>query len=67
MSVDRITQEDSIVFERTYTSDELKQPARDLAIEPIVTYFEMFNMADISVDGVIKVDQDTLYGYHPNG
>jgi hypothetical protein len=67
MSMDRITQEDTIVFDRTYTPDELNQPARDLAIEPIVHYFELFNMPDISVDAVIKVDQDTLYGYHANG
>jgi hypothetical protein len=66
LSFPRVTQEDPILFERSYTPTELQQAAKDLAIEPIVHYFEMFNMADISVDQVIKRDQETLYGYNIN-
>ncbi len=67
LSTPRVTQESPIVFEKTYTPDELQQPARDLAIEPIVHFFTLFNMPDINVDQVIKVDQETLYGYHRGG
>lgn len=67
LSYPRKTQEDPIVFQHTYTPDELSQPARDLAIEPILRFFELFNFADVSVEQVIKKDQDTLYGYNPNG
>ena len=42
-------------------------PARDLAIPAILHFFEMFNFEDVSVDLVIKKDQDTLYGYKRNG
>jgi hypothetical protein len=63
LAVARITHEDPIMFERTYNSDELQTPGRDLAIEPIVHLFELFNMSDVSVDGVVKKDQDTLYSY----
>jgi hypothetical protein len=59
----RITQEDPILFERMYIADELQTPARDLAIEPIVHLFELFNMPDVSVDSVVKKDQDSLYSF----
>jgi hypothetical protein len=67
LSFVRKTQADSILFEKTYKPSELEQPARDLAIAPIVYYFELFDMPDISIDQVIKVDQETLYGYRSNG
>jgi len=67
LSFPKRTQEDPIVFRRTFTPDELSQPARDLAIEPILRFFELFNFADVSVEQVIKKDQDQLYGFNPNG
>lgn len=67
LSFPKKTQEDTIVFQHIYTPDELSQPARDLAIEPILRFFELFNFADVSVEQVIKKDQDQLYGFNPNG
>ena len=67
LSTAKQAQEDPIVFERTYTPNELDQPARDLAIEPILRFFELFNFADVSVEQVIKKDQDQLYGFNRNG
>jgi hypothetical protein len=63
LSFPRVTQENPITFEKAFSPDDLQLPAKDLAIEPIVHFFEMFNMADISIDQVIKKDQETLYGY----
>lgn len=62
LSSPKVTQESPIVFKKTYKPDELESSARDLAIEPIVHFFELFNFADVSVDQVIKKDQDSLYG-----
>ncbi len=67
LSFPRTTQEESIVFEHTYAPEELDISARDLAIEPVVHFFAMFNMEDISVKEVIKKDQDKLYGFNPGG
>lgn len=58
-----ITQEDTIEFKKTYTPEDLAKSPKDLAIDPIVHIYEQFNFNDISVQQVIKVDQDTLYGY----
>ncbi len=64
---DKITHEDRIDFVKNYSPDDLQTPARDLAIPAILHFFEMFNFEDVSVDLVIKKDQDTLYGYKRNG
>jgi len=66
LSTTKMSNEDTIVFDRTYTPNELTQPARDLAIEPIQRYFELFNFADVSIEQVIKKDQDQLYGFNSN-
>lgn len=62
----KVAHEDPIVFEKTYSPSELSQPARDLAIDPILRFFELFNFADVSVDQVIKKDQDQLYNFNSN-
>lgn len=67
LSTTKTAQEDPIVFEKTYGPAELSQPARDIAIDPIVRFFELFNFADVSVNQVIKKDQDQLYGLNSNG
>lgn len=67
LSTVKKTQEDPVVFQRSYSPDELSKSARDLAIEPIQRFFELFNFADVSVEQVIKKDQDQLYGFNPGG
>lgn len=63
LAAPRVTQADVIVFEKIYSVIDLQGSARDLAIEPIVHFFEIFNMSP-SVNELIKKDQDTLYGYN---
>lgn len=67
LSFDKTTQESRIDFVRSYSSEDLQDPARDLAIPAIVHFFEMFNFEDVSVDLVIKKDQDMLYNYNRGG
>ncbi len=62
LSFPKATQAETIEFKKTYTPKELDEAARDLAIEPILHFFELFNFADVSVDQVIKKDQEGLYG-----
>jgi hypothetical protein len=57
----RITAENNITFEKTYSQDELNQTGRELAIEPLKHVYEVFNFGDISVEQVIKKDQEALY------
>lgn len=63
----KVTAEKTIKFRREYTAEELQKPAEELAIEPILYFFELFNFGDVSIDQVIKRDQDTLYGRSPAG
>lgn len=63
LSFPKVTHEDIIRFQKEYSPDDFMQLPADLAIEPIVHFFEMFNFGDVSVEQVIKKDQDTLYGY----
>ena len=61
LSFPKVTQAETIEFKKTYGPQELSQTAKDLAIEPIVHFFGLFNFADISVEQVIKKDQESLY------
>ena len=62
-SYDMVCRDSRIDYTKTYSPSDLQQPARDLAIPAIVHFFEMFNFEDVSVDLVIKKDQDMLYGF----
>lgn len=64
LSFPKKTAEDVIKFEQEYSPDKLQQKAAEIAIEPIVYFFEMFNFDNVSVDQVIRKDQETLYGYN---
>jgi hypothetical protein len=67
LSTPRVVHDNTITFEKTYTPDDLTQSGRDLAIEPLLKFYELFDLADISVDQVIKKDQDKLYGLRSGG
>jgi len=67
LSFPKITHQDPIIFNKEYSPEDLKDYAANLAIEPIVHFFEMFDFVDVSVDAVIKKDQETLYGYKGGG
>lgn len=63
LSFSKTTAENTILYKKEYSSGELQQKATDLAIKPIVHFFDMFNFGDVSVDQVIRKDQEALYGY----
>ena len=62
LSFPKITAVEKIVFEKVFSPEELNLPATELAIETLVHFYELFNFPDISVDLVIRKDQETLYG-----
>lgn len=61
LSFPKVTQAEIIEFKKSYTPQELDLPAKDIAVEPILHFFKLFNFGDVSVDQVIKKDQDSLY------
>lgn len=63
LSFPKITHENVISFQKDYSPDKLAELPADLAIVPLLHFFEMFGFGDVSVEQVIKKDQETLYGY----
>jgi hypothetical protein len=63
LSFPKITAVDNIVFEKILHPQELVKPAPDIAIEPLLHFYELFNFGDVSVELLLKKDQQTLYGY----